>query len=111
MITKAEMTRINKALDRVLARQKEANAHALTESMKNQENISQEKLREQLEKERAIVQRNMERRAKALEREQQAQEKLAQEQQERLKALEEALKNNEAEKPKGTLKNEDVIED
>ena len=110
-LTKAEMTRINKALDRVLARQKEANAHALTESMKDQENISQEKLREQLEKERAIVQRNMERRAKALEREKQAQEKLAQEQQERLKALEDALKNNEAEKPKGTLKNEDVIED
>ncbi len=98
-LTKAEMTRINKAIDRVLEKVKMENAAASTSAVLDKIDGSEvlaERLIAQIEKERAMIMRAKKKREEAFKREQAALLKIEERETQRLAQLDEQIAKHEA---------------
>ncbi len=98
-LTKAEMTRINKAIDRVLEKVKMENAVASTSAVLDKIDGSEvlaERLIAQIEKERAMIMRAKKKREEAFKREQAALLKIEERETQRLAQLDEQIAKHEA---------------
>ncbi len=97
-LTKAEITRINKAIDRIIIREKTLNAESNIQETLNKsssENLPPEVITARLEREKENIRRALERKAKLAEKERLANEKMLKEQEERLKELEEEINSKQ----------------
>ena len=95
-VTKAELRRINLAIDRVLLAEREVSAQRKTEVAEiqaRQEGLEAERLRKQLEKEKETVERVLARKEKLEEKQRKAEERQRARAEQRLKELEEKLEN------------------
>ncbi len=98
-LTKAEMTRINKAIDRVLEKVKMENAAASTSAVLDKidnKEVLAERLIAQIEKERAMIMRAKKKREEAFKREQAALLKIEERETQRLAQLDEQIAKHEA---------------
>ena len=95
-VTKAELRRINLAIDRVLLAEREVSAQRKTEMAEiqaRQEGLDAERLRKQLEKEKETVERVLARKEKLEEKQRRAEERRRARAEQRLKEIEEKLEN------------------
>lgn len=95
-VTKAELRRINLAIDRVLLAEREVSAQRKTEMAEiqaRQEGLDAERLRKQLEKEKETVERVLARKEKLEEKQRKAEERRRARAEQRLKEIEEKLEN------------------